>query len=660
MAETDQNSVGVFQIILGASQLNNTTTKDELIAKYEKLYTFKEETPRIEIKGNTLIIQVNSENFAPFGKKLNQAIALCEQRKLDSAESLLMEIIANCPFHSEAYRLLAQIQMERNLIDEAINTCIDALRYCPSNLWALILMGNLLMRKNDCATADTYYQKVMTFYPDNALALNNIGANYMKRGEAEKAIECFKIVLEKQPDYLNTYYGMAMAYQHLHRDMEAFEWIHKGLLKGKDRPENRQVRSECVKMIISLAGKIAKEYNYSQSVQKYRELLEERDAAPIEMKEDSHLTLYAQLKYRYAYYEKKHVIVYNSTKEYYQHYILHELTHLSMALDARDEGKNMILIQTPESNEAFDKKFKARFKQAFNKLGSEKMMPIYRQMQQGLCLQLMNCPLDLIVEDRIYDISPSMRPLQLCALLRQEEDNIKGVESVQHSPLIPQEFVRLSKIMNIVTSMHLKSLYGIDFLNYYKPTREEFRKAEDLFEEYLAYRNDCKPGDEYELMNYFIESLDCEELLSMMNEKEVAQYGQSHKGYNTEEPVSQTEREQSNADFKKQHATGKDQARDFMMSMYMVGALEFFEGMPMDEIRRIAFEIAMVGMRGISPEKSGYQVSSIPGKVFGGYQFLAYYYVSWALFEPEKVDQLGLPYRSIYEAAREIYNRKHQ
>ena len=118
MAETDQNSVGVFQIILDASQLNNTTTKDELIAKYEKLYTFKEETPRIEIKGNTLIIQVNSENFAPFGKKLNQAIALCEQRKLDSAESLLMEIIANCPFHSEAYRLLAQIQMERNLIDE--------------------------------------------------------------------------------------------------------------------------------------------------------------------------------------------------------------------------------------------------------------------------------------------------------------------------------------------------------------------------------------------------------------------------------------------------------------------------------------------------------------------------------------------------------------
>ena len=66
----------------------------------------------------------------------------------------------------------------------------------------------------------------------------------------------------------------------------------------------------------------------------------------------------------------------------------------------------------------------------------------------------------------------------------------------------------------------------------------------------------------------------------------------------------------------------------------------------------------MVGVNGISPDKKGYKVRSIPGKEFGGYQFLAYYYVSWALCEPNRVDDLGLPYRSIYETALEMYKKK--
>lgn len=658
MEENNKNSVGTFHILLDNTEAKDPQMRESLKAKYEKLYTFMGETPHVEVSDKMISIQVDSAHFTPYAKKLDRAVALCEQRKFDSAEPLLQEILHNCPFHSEGYRMLAQIEMERDHIDQAIDICIDALRYCPSNLWALILMGNLLMRKNDLPTADTYYQKVMTFYPDNALALNNIGANYMQRGEVHRAIECFNKAIAQQPDYLNTYYGMAMAHQSEGHDMEAFEWIHKGLLKGIDRPENAQTRSECVKMMITLAGSIVRKQDYDQSVQHYRELLEARDAAPIEMKDDPKLPLYAQLKYRYAYYEKKHVVVYNSTKQYYQHHILHELTHLSMALDARAEGKNQIMIQTPESSEAYDKKFKHRFRQAFNKLGTEKMMPIYRQMQQGLCLQLMNCALDLIVEDRIYAISPAIRPLQLCALLTQEEENIKGLESVQRSPLVPQEIVRLNKVMNLVTGMHLKLLYGINFLNYYKPTREEYRLAEDLFEEYLAYRNDCKPGDEYDLMNYFIESLDCAGLLGMMNEKEVTQYGRQHEGYHVDAPKSEADREQSNADFEAQNAAGKDGARDFMMIMYMMGALEYFDGMPMDKIRRTAFEISMVGINGISPDGKGYRVKSIPSKEFGGYQFLAYYYVSWALCEPDKVDQLGMPYRPLYENALEMYNRK--
>ncbi len=81
--------------------------------------------------------------------------------------------------------------------------------------------------------------------------------------------------------------------------------------------------------------------------------------------------------------------------------------------------------------------------------------------------------------------------------------------------------------------------------------------------------------------------------------------------------------------------------------------------MSKDQIKRIAFDIAMLGMKGISLEiKSGYKVDSIPGKDFGGYEMLAYYYVSWALAIPEQLNALGMPFSKAWEVAQELWKRK--
>ena len=67
----------------------------------------------------------------------------------------------------------------------------------------------------------------------------------------------------------------------------------------------------------------------------------------------------------------------------------------------------------------------------------------------------------------------------------------------------------------------------------------------------------------------------------------------------------------------------------------------------------------MLGCGGISPDqKSGYKVNSIPDKDFGGYQLLAYYYVSWAIAIPEQLDMLQLPFKKAYETATQMYNAK--
>jgi len=49
----------------------------------------------------------------------------------------------------------------------------------------------------------------------------------------------------------------------------------------------------------------------------------------------------------------------------------------------------------------------------------------------------------------------------------------------------------------------------------------------------------------------------------------------------------------------------------------------------------------------------------MPEKEFGGYQLLAWYYVSWARAIPEKLKSLGLPFDKAYETALQMYHAKH-
>jgi hypothetical protein len=47
------------------------------------------------------------------------------------------------------------------------------------------------------------------------------------------------------------------------------------------------------------------------------------------------------------------------------------------------------------------------------------------------------------------------------------------------------------------------------------------------------------------------------------------------------------------------------------VAMFMVDALQFFEGKPKEEIKKIAFEIAMQGSQGYRPDKDYYSINSV-------------------------------------------------
>lgn len=84
----------------------------------------------------------------------------------------------------------------------------------------------------------------------------------------------------------------------------------------------------------------------------------------------------------------------------------------------------------------------------------------------------------------------------------------------------------------------------------------------------------------------------------------------------------------------------------------MVEALRFFKGKNEAQIESVAFETAMKAKGGISSEAKDLMLDSVPGTTFTGKGVLAYYYVSWSLYKPEFVGELGLDYAKEYEVAK--------
>ena len=629
----------------------------------------------VTIDGDYVKVKVDQKDLEQSQQEFNEITALCEKRQFKEAHSRLELFLKKHSRHSEGYRILAQMEMEAGNIDKAIDIDIEALRCNPKNIWALILMGNLYSKyKDNYEIGRTYYDSVLKYSPDNFIAINNVAALMMENEDYESAIPLFEKSLEGDKKYANAYYGLAVCYYNQRENQKAFDTALKGCLLADIRSENPQVMDELHKIMLASAHAVVESTNYMNVVLGIKDEIEMKYNQKIEIEEDDTLDLSAKLEYGPTHHRDYHLIKYNPKKPFMEHLAIHEMMHLQMNLEADKVNTNKVIISNNDNVIAFRTKYAAWIKKLVNRFEHSKAMNLVEQIHRGYMLQVMNCPLDLFVEKRMYDKYPIVRAIQLLSLMEQETYNIKAIKGSENSKFVPLDIVQNSKVMNIVTSMHFEYLFGLRFYQEYKPTRAQFDQAKDFYDEFLAY-DDYKPGEEYELVEYFMDSLHAERFMSILPlsdyfddsfdrmektkaMRDAALGEDAPAGGNSFDGLTE-EQKKNQDDFYAQNKDGEDPMKTMMMSMYMLGALEYFDGMDKMEIKKIAFEIAMIGTTGISPDKkSGYKVPSIPEKDFGGYQLLAYYYVSWALAIPEMLASLGLPFDTAWATAQEMWKKK--
>ena len=434
-------------------------------------------------------------------------------------------------------------------------------------------------------------------------------------------------------------------------------------MKSSDRPENPAVREELIKLYLTVAKDYADKTNYLNVWKGIKEELEAVDHINIRISEDKSLNIHAKMEYAPLHAAKEHVIRYNPEKDFVEHLFIHEMMHLKLNQQATKANKAKAVISSEQTRVGFRKRYINFMKKKHSHIPSQEMDKVISGLADGLGLQLMNCPLDLFVEHMIYTDYQIVRPIQMLSLFHMEQDNINAVKQAASNGFFPKEIVYANKVMNIATSMHFKDLYGINLIGQYHPTKQEYKHAQDLYEEFKAYLNTYKAGDEYEMLEYFVESFNMNDLIEIVNESEVTagmKADLSLKGDLKDlanDALSTEDVDAANAEFALNHQDGTDPTETMMMSMYMLGAMDYFDKLEPHDVHRIALEIAMAGVTGIHPKKK-YSIKSIPEKVFGGYELLAYYYVSWARAIPDKLEHLGLPFSKAYETALQMYNAK--
>ena len=597
--------------------------------------------------------------------KLQCAFDLCNNNKYDEALPILEEIIQADPQNSEAWRTLAQIHwFQKHDPEKAYDELIEALRCEPQNIWALVLMGNLLTKeKNDVEHAKQDYDKVLEYHPDNAIAINNIGATYMEVKDYESALPYLEKALSIDDTYANSYYGLALCYYKLDRMEDAFKTCHKGALKSSERPENPAVRDELIKLYVTVAKEYADRTNYLNVWRGIKDELEAVDHVNIRIVEDKTLSVHAKMEYAPLHAAKEHVIRYNPEKDFVEHLFIHEMMHLRMNQQATKANKAKAVISSEKTKNAFKKRYLAFMKKKHSHIPAAELDKVINGLADGLGLQLMNCPLDLFVEHMIYKDYEIARPIQMLSLFHMEQDNINAVKQAECNGFFPKQIVAANKIMNIATSMHFMDMYGINLIGQYHPTKQEYEHAKDLYEEFKAYLNSYNAGDEYEMLEYFVESFGMEDMVELVDESQVTAGMKADLSMKSdlkdlaEDALSAEDADVANAQFALNHQDGANPTETMMMSMYMLGAMEFFDTLTPKDVHRIALEIAMVGVTGIDPKKK-YSIKSIPEKEFGGYELLAHYYVSWARAIPHMLDKLGLPFSKAYETALQMYNAR--
>ena len=637
-------------------ELQNASEK-EISNTIQTYYTYGPFVPKITINKNIVIIDVDTETILTQDADYKKTLALCDKGNFDEAKIILEKLIQKNPTNSEFHRVLGQILSEQGDQDEAINALIDALRWNSSNGWGLLMMGNIFAKhKKDLKTAMIYYDQAILANKADHITLANIAYLLFQENKLEEATKYAWESIKLNDKYPNAHFILSLIAQSENDLHSAF---YSTIQAIKFSLQKDTLYQNAVKQAFDVANKITEDFDGKKIFFTYRSQLEAEGSTEIDIVADDEINTAAKVEIAERYNRNNHIVKYKSTYPAVEHLVMHELVHLDFINQARKENLNQVFTSTQQNKNNFIETILPAIDKLKKKISDQSTIDFFiESIYNGLNLQTYNTPIDVFIEDFLYKEYAELRPFQFLSLFGLLQEGINAVTDKRILEIAPQSVVSKTRSFSLVNAMQFKELFGIDTTQDLNPTTSELKLAETFFKEFIEYRDDRKPGEEYELVKHWAQDLSLDTFFELESETKFENKNNiddfltklQQDPFGLEEPEDPFQKREMEKFQKHQEEIGTNMA----IVMFMVEALQHFKDKDEKDIKQTAFELAMLGTQGIDPNKKDYIISSINNKRFSGNQILAFYYVSWALAMQEQVQHLGLDFGKEFELAKKM------
>lgn len=494
-------------------------TLEELKDRLVESFTTETYKPNVRVNGNAVEMEIDDALVERVLKGYKKAVEHADGGDLDKAEEEFMRILNLCPAQSLVLGNLGRLYFRRGDMEQARHYLTRSLQVAPRDMWEGIMLGNTYLTQGQIDEAEKQYRRVMEFYPDNAVALSNVGAAYLERKDTAEARKYFEQALQADPAYPNANYGMVVTYLQEQKWQEAFDTCLTGLQATKAASDSTATHGNMVKSIMALAEQLTGQTDYKALTQALKNRLEQNDGKKIEVVEDDKIEHSATLKVARAQGNEAHVISYQPGLPFTDYLVLRKLLQLEMVQQARKAGRNKVVESTAVNEQNFKRRFSLFFSNFLGKMDEERLNAFQQNVWKGFSHQLRRFAFDMIIEDKIYFDHPQYRPLQLLALTRQEQESLAAIGASKELSMMPPTLVSATRIMILTASLYFTNLYGINLMTEYRGTEKEYKKVDELYDEFLNFLDDDpKPGDEYQLAADFAEELGFADLMTVHGE----------------------------------------------------------------------------------------------------------------------------------------------
>jgi len=647
----------LFSLFPEAKQLGSDS--GILLKEIKKYYTIGPFEPSVKAEDDFVIVEIKEPEIKAHEKDYKKVVELSNKGKYDLAKPILFRMIKENATVSEYHRILGQILSEEGKQDEAIDKLIDALKWNPDNTYALLMMGNIFAKyKNDTQTAVKYFDQSLASDPNNHITLNNIGATLLMLNKLEEGKRYLEMAYDIDPNYPNTLYNLSSFYKSSGDSITAFEYAVKGM---KAADENDPMAQQLNNLLFAIARSYIKEFDSSLLVDAYIDELEQRANKIIRKELDNSISTSARIEFAEYYNRDYHLIKYKKNNPAYNHLIMHELVHLDLVLQARDYNDNVNRLFSVRSEHKV--KFNKNHEEDFTKLKKQNftdeiLKNFSESLFTGMNNQIYNTPLDLFIEEFLYNKFPKLRPVQFLSLEILLMEGIKAVTTKERK-FIPSDILNASTVLNLVSAFQIHYLYGVDYIPLFKANPANLKVANKLFDDYQGNKNNRNPGDEYNFVNRWAIELGLNKYFEFIPEKEYknTNYLNSKLQEIIEDPFG-LEKPLPEDALKKPLDYSDSPAGKMAVTMYCLDALQNFADKTPEQIKEIGYEIAMLARHGLDPSdnEKRIHIGLIPNKEFTPLQLLAFMYVAWQTFEPEL--DMNLDFKNEYLLAKQMFEKK--